>query len=124
MSERFARMRERGLTGFVAAGLAAALLVAGSAAAQPRPRPLSPPQVETTDELLAPAQRDQLFPTQRAGGVSLAQATAMAQNRFPGRVVRAETVRMGDRVVHEIRILDAEGVVRNVRIDAQTGSFL
>jgi uncharacterized membrane protein YkoI len=123
MSERFARMMERGLTGLVAAGVAAVLLVAGSAAAQARP--LSPPQVgETTDESLAPAQRDQLFPTQRGGGVSLAQATAMAQRRFPGRVVRAEPVQMGDRVVYEIRILDAEGVVRNVRIDAQTGSFL
>jgi uncharacterized membrane protein YkoI len=39
-------------------------------------------------------------------------------------VVRAETVRRGDRLVHEIRILDAEGRVRNVSIDAETGSFL
>jgi hypothetical protein len=123
MSERFTRMKERGLTGLVAAGLAVALLVAAGPAAA-RPRPLSLLQAETADESLAPAQRDQLFPTQRGGGVSLAQATSMAQSRFPGRVVRAETVRMGDRVVHEIRILDAEGVVRNVRIDAQTGSFL
>jgi hypothetical protein len=122
MSERFTRMMERGLSGLIAAGLAVALLVAGSVAAQPRP--LSPSEAETVDEPLAPAQRDRLFPTQRAGGVSLAQATAMAQSRFPGRVVRAETVHMGDRAVHEIRILDAEGVVRNVRIDAQTGSFL
>jgi peptidase YpeB-like protein len=122
MSERFARMMERGPSGLVAAGLAALLLVAGSVAAQPRP--LSPRQAETVDEPLEPAQRDRLFPAQRAGGVSLAQATAMAQSRFPGRVVRAEPVQMGDRVVYEIRILDAEGVVRNVRIDAQTGSFL
>ena len=114
---------ERGLSGLVAAGLAAALLVAaGSAAAQPRP--LSLLQAETAVEPAAPAQRDLLSPTQRGGGVSLAQATAMAQSRFPGRVVRAEPVQMGDRVVYEIRILDAEGVVRNVRIDAQTGSFL
>jgi len=122
MSERFTRMMERGLSGLVAAGLAAALLVAGSAAA--RPRPLSLLQAEAPAESAAPAQRDQLFPTQRAGGVSLAQATAMAQSRFPGRVVRAETVQMGDRAVHEIRILDEEGRVRTVRIDAQTGSFL
>ena len=123
MSERLTRMMERGLSGLVAAGLAAALLVAaGSAAA--RPRPLSLLQAETAVEAAAPAQRDLLSPTQRGGGVSLAQATAMAQSRFPGRVVRAEPVQMGDRVVYEIRILDAEGVVRNVRIDAQTGSFL
>src|SRR5688572_30574280 len=64
-------------------------------------------------------------PRRRAGGGALQQATAMAQSRVPGRVVRAETVQMGDRVVHEIRIL-AEGgrTVRTVRIDAQTGAFL
>ncbi len=123
MSERFTRMIERGLTGLIAAGVAAATLVATNAAvAQSRPRPLL--QAETADESLAPAQRDQLFPAQRAGGVSLGQATNMALSRYPGRVVRAETVQMGERVVHEIRILDEEGRVRTVRIDAQTGSFL
>jgi uncharacterized membrane protein YkoI len=113
MSERFTRTIERGMTGLVAAGLAVSLLAAGSATAQ----------VDTPTEPLTPAQQ-QLFPAQRAGGVSLGDATAMALNRYPGRVVRAEPVREGDRVVYEIRILDAEGRVRNVRIDAQTGSFL
>ena len=82
-------------------------------------------QDEPAAEPLAPAQQDQLFPAQRGGGVSLAQATSMAQSRVPGRVVRAETVQMGDRVVHEIRILGEDGrTVRTVRIDAQTGAFL
>lgn len=63
------------------------------------------------------------FMAQR-GGISLSQATAMALGRNPGRVVRAETVQMGDRVVHEIRILGNDGRVRTVRVDAQTGSFL
>jgi uncharacterized membrane protein YkoI len=122
MSERFARMIERGLTGFVAVGLAVALLAAGSVAAQPRPEL---PQEETASESHAPAQRDQLFPTQQAGGISLSQATSMALSRFPGQVVRAEPVRMGDRVVYEIRILGGDGrTVRTFRIDAQTGSFL
>jgi uncharacterized membrane protein YkoI len=31
---------------------------------------------------------------------------------------------MGDRAVHEIRILGNDGRVRTVRIDAQTGSFM
>jgi len=100
----------------------AALLVMGNSAAA-RPRVLSSPQVESGVEPLAPAQRDQLFPSQR-GGVSLAQATSMAQGRYQGRVVKAETVQMGDRLVHEIRILGDDGRVRTVRIDAQTGSFL
>ncbi len=63
------------------------------------------------------------FAAQR-GGVSLGQATAMARSRYPGRVVRAEMVMIGDRVVYEIRILGDDGRVRTVRIDAQTGSFM
>jgi uncharacterized membrane protein YkoI len=57
-------------------------------------------------------------------GVSLAQATEMAQQRYPGQVVRAETVTRGGRREHQIRVLGADGVVRTVRIDAQTGAFL
>jgi len=63
------------------------------------------------------------FAAQR-GGISLSQATSMALGRYPGRVVRAESVMIGDRVVHEIRILGNDGRVRTVRVDAQTGSFL
>jgi hypothetical protein len=63
------------------------------------------------------------FAAQR-GGISLSQATAMAQGRYQGRVVRAETVMIGDRIVHEIRILGNDGRVRTVRVDAQTGSFM
>ncbi len=63
------------------------------------------------------------FAAQR-GGISLGQATAMARSRYPGRVVRAEMVMMGERVVYEIRILGDDGRVRTVRIDAQTGSFM
>jgi uncharacterized membrane protein YkoI len=100
---------------------AALLLVVDSTAAQPRQLPLQ--DVEQEAEPLAPAQ-DQLAPAQRGGGVSREQATAMALMRYPGRVVRAETVQMGDRVVHEIRILGDDGRVRTVRIDAQTGAFL
>lgn len=108
--------------GYSAAGMAVtALLVNGSPAAA-RPRLLSFAQDETPTEPLAPAQRERLFPAQR--GVSLAQATAMAQGRYPGQVVRAETVQVGDRLVHEIRILGEDGRVRTVRVDAQTGSFL
>ena len=63
------------------------------------------------------------FAAQR-GGISLSQATAMAQGRYPGRVVRAESVMIGDRVVYEIRILGNDGRVRTVRVDAQTGAFM
>ena len=116
-SHRLTRTIKR--AGLLAGMSAALLLVVDSAAAQPRESLLQ----EQEAEPLAPAQ-DQLAPAQRGGGVSLQQATAMAQMRYQGRVVRAETVQMGDRVVHEIRILGDDGRVRTVRIDAQTGAFL
>jgi hypothetical protein len=108
--------------GLLTAGAAvAALLVGGPAAA--RPRSLSFAQVESAGEPLSPAQRDQLVPAQR-GGVSRDQATSMALSRYPGRVVSARTVQMGERSVHEIRILGDDNRVNIVRIDAQTGAFL
>ena len=64
------------------------------------------------------------YPAQRGGGVSLAQAQAIATSRFQGRVVRAETVNQGGRMVHEIRILGDDGRVRTVRVDAETGAVL
>lgn len=56
--------------------------------------------------------------------ISLAQATQLAVQRYPGQVVRAETVNRGGRSEHHIRILGPDGRVRTVRIDAQTGAFL
>jgi hypothetical protein len=71
-----------------------------------------------------PLEAPAAFPAQRGGGISLAQATAMAQSRYRGQVVKAETVMNGDRVIHVIRILGDDGRVRTVRIDAKSGSFL
>lgn len=90
---------------------AAALVVSAAAGAQ-----LAPEQLGPADE----------FPSAYAAqrGISLAQAIAMAQGRYQGRVVKAETVSYGDRVVHEIRIFGKDGRVRTVRIDAQSGAFL
>jgi uncharacterized membrane protein YkoI len=114
--------------GLLAVGMAAAmLLVVDSAAA--RPRTLSwqdtAQEVEQLEvEQLGPTQ-DQLVPSQRGGGVSLQQATSIALNAFPGRVVGARTIQMGDRAVHEIRILGEDGrTVRTFRVDAQTGALL
>ena len=76
--------------------------------------------VETPAGHTEPA--SQFFAAQ--GSVSLAQATAMAVQRYPGRVVRAETADRGGRREHRIRILGADGRVRTVRIDANTGRFL
>ena len=109
--------------GILAVGMAAAmLLVVESAAA--RPRPLAWQDAAQEVEPLGPAQ-DQLAPSQRGGGISLQEATSRALRAFPGRVVGARTVQMGDRTVHEIRILGEDGrTVRTFRVDAQTGAFL
>jgi len=58
------------------------------------------------------------------GGISLSQATQIALQQNPGRVVRAETVDRGGRRVHQIRILGADGRVRTVRVDAGSGRIL
>ena len=106
---RNARLR----CGFALGGALAALLCASAVFAQQRPALF---QFDGEAPVKA-------FAAQR-GGISLSQATAMAQSRYPGRVVRAESVMIGDRVVHEIRILGNDGRVRTVRVDAQTGAFL
>lgn len=125
MSQRLAKVSERvARKGLVAAGVAAAALLVIGEPAVARPRSLSLLQVEQEAEPLGPAQ-DRLIPSQRGGAVSQQQATSMAQNAFPGRVVSARTVQVGDRMVHEIRILGEDGrTVRTFRIDAQTGAFL
>jgi uncharacterized membrane protein YkoI len=71
----------------------------------------------------APDEPPAAFIAQR-GSLSLSQATAIAQSRFQGRVVRAETVQQGNRIVYEIRILGNDGRVRTVRIDAETGAVM
>jgi uncharacterized membrane protein YkoI len=55
--------------------------------------------------------------------VSLDQAAEMAQRRYRAKVVRAETVRHGDRMIHQIRLLSAEGKVWTVSVDAESGAM-
>jgi uncharacterized membrane protein YkoI len=115
-------IKRTGAKSVVAAWLACVTLLGHPVAA--RPRPLLFQDADAAAEPIVPAQRDQLFPSQRSGGVSREQATEMARSRFQGRVVSARTVQMGDRTVHEIRIIGDDNRVHIVRIDAQTGSFL
>ena len=56
-------------------------------------------------------------------GLSLDQAVEMAQRRYRAKAVRAETIRQGDRRVHQIRLLGADGKVWNVRVDAESGAM-
>jgi hypothetical protein len=54
--------------------------------------------------------------------LTLAEAIMIAQGRYPGRVVRAQTIQLGNGAVHEIRIIGNDGLVHTVRVDAQTGA--
>jgi uncharacterized membrane protein YkoI len=91
------------------------LLLASSVAARPRPGAAVDPLPATEDLAIdgAIAQR---------GQISLQQAIELAQRRYPGRVVRADTTMSNGRVVHIVRILGDDGRVRTVQIDAQSGS--
>jgi uncharacterized membrane protein YkoI len=73
-------------------------------------------------EMVERGQRDPYY-VQSGGRVSLDEAVQMAQSRFNARVVKAETVGSGDRRVHQIRLLNAQGKVWTVRVDAQTGQM-
>lgn len=92
---------------------AAVVLFAASSGADPVPEAAT---------LLGQSDPPQAMIAQR-GSISLQQATEMARRQHQGRVVRAETVARGGRLVHEIRILGDDGRVRTVRIDAETGQM-
>ena len=62
--------------------------------------------------------RDQ---SEQSAGMSLDEAVRMVESRYRARAVKAETVNSGGRRVHEIRLLNAEGRVWKVRVDAETG---
>ena len=53
--------------------------------------------------------------------ISLDQAVNMAQSRFRAKAVKAQSVNHGDQLVYLIRLLNSDGKVWTVRVDAQTG---
>ncbi|HEY5810543.1 MAG TPA: PepSY domain-containing protein [Povalibacter sp.] len=55
--------------------------------------------------------------------VSLDQAVNMAESRYRAKAVRAQSGVSGDRLVYNIRLLNSEGKVWTVQVDAQTGQM-
>lgn len=53
--------------------------------------------------------------------ISLDEAVAQAERRYNARAVRAEEKRHGDRIEYRIRLLDADGRVFEIRVDAESG---
>ena len=94
--------------------LGATLFVAAPGSAQ---RSLGPGAPEPFQDLVAPPAG-----VLQGGRVSLQDAVSIATSRVPGRVVRAETVDRNGRRVHEVLIRNDEGVVRTVRVDAESGT--
>ena len=58
------------------------------------------------------------------GGMSLDAAVQMVQQRYKARVVRAETRQENGRTVYVLRLLNADGKVWTVRVDADSGEVL
>ena len=56
-----------------------------------------------------------------AGSISIDQAIKIAEKKYGSRVVRADVADMNGRRVYVLRLLSEKGVVRTVRIDAETG---
>lgn len=54
-------------------------------------------------------------------GISLDQAVQQVRQETGGRVLSADSVRQGDRLVHRIKVLTPSGHVRVYTIDAQAG---
>ncbi len=54
--------------------------------------------------------------------MSLDQAVQMVQKRYKARVVSAETRRQNDRTVYRLKLLNKDGKVWTVTVDAATGT--
>ena len=62
--------------------------------------------------------------THAQGGQSLDAVVQMVQQRYNARVVRAETRQENGRTVYVLRLLNADGKVWTVRVDADSGAVL
>ena len=62
--------------------------------------------------------------TRAQGGLSLDAVVQMVQQRYTARVVRAETRQENGRTVYVLRLLNADGKVWTVRVDADSGAVL
>jgi len=58
-----------------------------------------------------------------AGSMSLQSAIAMVQSRFDATVVKTDVIDEGGHRVYSLRLLNREGRVWTVRVDAETGQI-
>jgi hypothetical protein len=60
----------------------------------------------------------------RHAGVSLSQASEIAEKNTPGRAVKAELQHAGNVVIYEVEIIDIVNQTRKVSVDAETGRVI
>jgi uncharacterized membrane protein YkoI len=60
----------------------------------------------------------------RHASVTLSQAAEIAEVNGPGRAVRAELGRSGNRVFYDVEIIDTINKTRFLRIDAESGKII
>ncbi len=61
-------------------------------------------------------------PGEKRREISLNEAVQMVQRRYNARVVRAESLRDGDRTIYRLRLLSQDGRVWTVTVDASSGA--
>lgn len=79
-------------------------------------------RVQAGDGVRAPVAEDASTPSPRS--LSLDQAVRLIEQRYRGRVVRAETEQDAGRTLYLLRVLDEGGHVWSVRVDADSGAVL
>jgi uncharacterized membrane protein YkoI len=77
--------------------------------------------VVNAQTLIDPRQRNER--SADAPTISMDQAVRMAERQYNARAVRAEPVTRGGRTYYQIRLLNSEGTVRTVSVDAVTGQM-
>ena len=60
----------------------------------------------------------------RHAAVTLSQAAEIAEVQGPGRAVRAELGRSGNRVFYDVEIVDTINKTRFLRVDAESGRII
>jgi uncharacterized membrane protein YkoI len=78
--------------------------------------------VASAQNLVDPRKRDRDEDrANQSARISLDEAVRMVESRYRARAVKADPVNSGGRLVYEIRLLNDEGKVWKVRVDAETG---
>jgi uncharacterized membrane protein YkoI len=79
-------------------------------------------QPAMSQSLVDPRSRERGYDhAKQTGGMSMDEAVRMVESRYRARAVKVDEVNIGGRRVYEIRLLNAEGKVWKVRVDAESG---